>query len=287
MLEDVNGHSAAIAGGRGRIAPILNITMGGLALVFAALFVLQYAVDLSAPWTRRTNLILTLIWAIFVIDFFVRLVLAPSKLHFLKTDWIMAIAMLLPALGFLRLFALARVIPIVHVGGLAAGGSRGTSALRQSIGAHQTVYVAMLTVFIVLLASAGMLSIEQTRADANIVTFGDATWWCTSTLTTIGSELYPVSWEGRTLAIFVMIYGLVFAGYITAVLAVSILGQPPTAASAPQSPTVTDPVLLDEIRALRQQLGAGGFITPASNGREQSNPTTAIESPPPGPSTPA
>ena len=116
MLEDVNGHSAAIAGGRGRIAPILNITMGGLALVFAGLFVLQYAVDLSAPWTRRTNLILTLIWAIFVIDFFVRLVLAPSKLHFLKTDWIMAIAMLLPALGFLRLFALARVIPIVHVG---------------------------------------------------------------------------------------------------------------------------------------------------------------------------
>jgi len=247
-----------------KIARLLNLGLGILAILFAVLFILQFTLHLEPEWQRRLNLTLTLIWGAFAVDFVVRLLLAPNKLVFLRHNWIMAISVCLPALGVLRIFALARVVPALQLGGLAAGGSRGTDALRRSVGAHQSVYVGALTVFVTLLASAGMVSIEGTRPDANIQTFGEAVWWSAATLTTIGSELYPVSWEGRTLAVFVMIYGLVFAGYITATLAVLFLG--PSSTSAQTAPPPQDPALLDEIRALRVQLEANGVL-PTADGQ--------------------
>jgi voltage-gated potassium channel len=236
--------------------------LGILAILFAVLFILQYAVDLEPAWRRRLSLTLTLIWGVFAVDFVIRLILAPNKLAFLRHNWIMAISVCMPALGVLRIFAVARVMPAMQLGGLAAGGSRGSDALRRSVGAHQSVYVGALTVFVTLLASAGMVSIEGTRADANIQTFGEAVWWSAATLTTIGSELYPVSWEGRTLAVFVMVYGLVFAGYITATLAVLFLG--PSSGGARQPQPTDNAAVLDEVRALRLQLEASGALPPAN-----------------------
>jgi voltage-gated potassium channel len=257
------------------VARLINLGLALLAVLFAVLFILQFAVHLDPRWQRRLNLALTLIWAVFVIDFFVRLVLAPSKGTFLRHNWIMAIAACMPALGVLRIFAVARAVPALQLGGLAAGGSRGSDALRRSIGAHQSIYVGGITVFLTLLAAAGMVSIVTTRPDANIQTFGEAVWWCAATLTTIGSELYPVSWEGRTLAVFVMIYGLVFAGYVTATLAVFLHG--PSSSASQQSADPDSAALLAEIQALRAQLeeSNGRATLPAAAARPENGADTA------------
>jgi voltage-gated potassium channel len=156
----------------------------------------------------------------------------------------------------LRIFTITRAAPTVQISGIVSGGKRGTDWLHRTLGLHPALYIGLLTLFIMALSSAGMYSIEHTRDDANIVSLGDSIWWTTSTLTTIGSELYPVSSEGRTLAILIMIYSLGFAGYVAGTFAAVLLGVGQTTQSAPPADSDTLNTLREEIHALRRQLDA-------------------------------
>jgi voltage-gated potassium channel len=258
------------------VGTIIEYVMTGLAFVFLVLVIVQYTVDLSAMDQRRLNLVLTLIWAVFGIDFFVRLALAPSKGAFLQRNWIAGVALLLPALRVLRIFSIARAAPPVQLSGIVSGGKRGTDWLHRVVGLHPALYIGLLTLFIMALSSAGMFSIEHTRADANILTVGDGIWWTTATLTTIGSELYPVSWEGRALAIFIMIYSVGFAGYVAGTFAAILLGTAQNASAG--SPPDTE-ALREEIRALRHQLQAAGRTPTPSEPEPAANATDAAQPP--------
>jgi voltage-gated potassium channel len=228
-------------------------TMTALAAAFIALLVVQYAVDLPRPWERRVNLAQLLIWAAFAIDFFVRLALAPSKALFLKHDWVAALALALPAFRVLRIVQIAQGAPSVAASGLIVGGERGGQVLRRAFGARPMLYIGILTLLVTALCSAGMFAIEHDARDTNINNIGDAIWWTTATLTTVGSELYPVTVEGRVLAIFVMVYGLGFAGYLTGTFAAVLLGPHQGGPDQGDAHTAT---LLEEVRALRRQLDA-------------------------------
>jgi voltage-gated potassium channel len=239
----------------------LEWTMTVLSLVFIVLLIVQYTVELSRPWERRIDVAQLVIWGAFAIDFFVRLAVAPSKLAFLRHKWISAVALALPAFRVLRVLQLARAAPSLSASGLVVGGKRGGETLRRMVGAQPAIFMGILSLFVTALSSAGMLYIEHDAAGTNIANIGDALWWTIATLTTIGSELYPVTAEGRILATFVMVFGLGFAGYITGTFAVLLLG-PQQGNSEPSPPAPgPDAAVLDEIRALRRQLDA---LTPAT-----------------------
>ena len=247
-----------------RIGQMVELVMTALAVVFLILLIVQYTTDLSPRTNRRVNLGLTLIWAAFGIDFFVRMALAPSKTQFLRTNWIAAVALVIPFFRVLRIFTIARASSTVQLSGIVSGGKRGTDWLHRTLGVHPALYIGLLTLFIMSLSSAGMYAIEHNHPNANIVTLGDAIWWTTSTLTTIGGELYPVSSEGRALAIFIMIYSLGFAGYVAGTFAAVLLGVGQTAAPAPSTDTKAIEALHDEIRALREQLDTQTHAAPLS-----------------------
>jgi voltage-gated potassium channel len=250
------------------VGRIVELAMVALALVFLVLLIVQFAVDLSPRGERRVNLVLTLIWAVFGIDFFVRLALAPSKIAFLRSNWIAGVALIIPAFRVLRVFSLARVGPSVRVAGIVSGGKRGTEWLHRTLGLHPALYIGLLTLFIMALSTAGMFSIEHTHRDANIRSIGDAIWWTTATLTTIGSELYPVTNEGRALAIFIMIYSVGFAGYVAGSFAAILLGVGQSGPSPPPADADALDDLRNEVRALRQQLttAAGATTAPRVTG---------------------
>ena len=236
-----------------RAAHILEIAMTALSVVFLGLLVAHYALKLSPAWERRLNLGMVLIWGVFAVDFFVRFAEARSKVDFLRHNWLSALALALPACRIFRVLQIARAAPSVQLAGVVSGGRRASSFVRRAFGAHSAVYVGALTFTVMTLSSVGMFAVEHTHARANIRNVGDGIWWTTSTLTTIGSELYPVTVEGRILAIVVMIYGLVFAGYITATLATILLGGQEGGGTGTAPDTAA---LREEIRALRQQLAA-------------------------------
>jgi voltage-gated potassium channel len=245
-----------------QIGQIVELVMTALAVVFLVLLIVQYTMDLSPRANRRVNLAMTLIWAAFGIDFFVRLALAPSKPQFLRSNWIAAVALVIPFFRVLRIFTITRASSTVQLSGIVSGGKRGTDWLHRTLGVHPALYIGLLTLFIMSLSSASMYAIEHNHPDANILTLGDAIWWTTSTLTTIGGELYPVSSEGRALAIFIMIYSLGFAGYVAGTFAAVLLGVGQAASTAPSTDEKSIEALHDEIRALREQLDAQAHVTP-------------------------
>jgi len=69
-----------------------------LSLVWLGLFVVELTLGL-APLLDAISIV---IWGVFILEFVLRLFLAPYKVSYLKTNWLTAISLLLPALRALR-----------------------------------------------------------------------------------------------------------------------------------------------------------------------------------------
>lgn len=227
---------------------VVEAVVTALAFVFVALLLAELLLDLGPAWTRRLNLAGLLIWAIFAADFVVRLALADNKLRFIARNPIGFIALFLPALRVFRAAQAARAVRGVRIFRLVSSGNRGRRALARIAGFGGVGYVAALSVIVLLLSSAGIYSLEANAPDATITSVGDAIWWSITTMITLGSEGYPVTFEGRVLGVLVMAYGLAISGYVTALLAVLLLGRSRLQAD----PDVAE--LRNEIAALRRDL---------------------------------
>ena len=84
-------------------------------------------------------------------------------------------------------------------------------------GGHLCGREQLLTLF---LAALAVLDAERSADNANIVTFGDALWWATTTATTVGyGDLFPVTTEGRWVAVGLMVAGIALIVLVTAGLA--------------------------------------------------------------------
>lgn len=172
----------------------------------------------------------TLIWAIFIIDFAVRLIISPDKLQYLKHNWLTAIALFLPALRVLRFVRIARLLRATRVvRGLrllriVTSVNRGMRALSASFGRRGFGYVSALS-GIVLFAGAGGMYAFENDVPGGLHSYGVALWWTAMLLTSIGSEYWPQTAEGRVLCFLLSLYGFAVFGYVTAALASFFIGR--------------------------------------------------------------
>jgi voltage-gated potassium channel len=199
-----------------------------------------------------------LTWIIFVVDFFIRFILAPRKLIFLRTNWLTAISLVVPALRVLRI---VRVIYILRLAQATRGlrlvaviGSlnRGMRALRSSFGRRGFGYVVALTLIVALVGAAGMFAFE--RGEPGFQTFGDALYWTAMIMTTLGSSSWPVTAEGRILGFLLSLYAFGVFGYVTATLATFFIGQEAEHEEAELAGAKAMNALREEISALREEL---------------------------------
>ena len=73
---------------------------------------------------------------------------------------------------------------------------------------------------IVYAASLAILDVERDHPESEIKTFGDALWWASTTVTTVGyGDLHPVTGMGRLVAVALMIGGITLLGIMTATMA--------------------------------------------------------------------
>lgn len=190
-----------------------------------------------------------LIWIIFLADFALRFTLAPRKLHFLRHDWLTVVSLALPALHtfrakrVLRMLGGTRGIRLLRI---LTSLNRGMGALGQTMASRGFGYVAALTLCVTLAGGAGMYAFErgamaehvdpeQSQGDGGLETYGEALWWTAMLLTTLGSQYWPVTPEGRLLALLLAFYALGVLGYFTAALASFFIGRD-TEASAERLP---------------------------------------------------
>jgi voltage-gated potassium channel len=189
-------------------------------LFLAASFLVAYAwpvLDEGLSRDLRTGLwaLSWMVWAVFVIDYGIRVSLAGSdRRDYVLGHWydvpLIVLPMLRP-LRVLRLLAFARMLNRSATGGLIE---------------RAAVYVAGVAVVAVGLGSVAILDAEQNAPGANITTFGDAMWWACTTVATVGyGDRYPVTTEGRLIAVALMVVGIGVVGAITASVATWMVSQ--------------------------------------------------------------
>jgi voltage-gated potassium channel len=203
--------------------PMLLLGLGWLVLV-----VLEFTVGLS-PLLERVN---TVIWVIFVLDFALRFTLAPRKGEYLKSNWLTALSLFLPALRLLRIARLVRLLRVARVArGLrlvrvVGSLNRGMRALGRSMGRRGFGYVLALTLLVTVVGAAGMFAFEnEVPGEGGLHTYGNALWWTAMLMTTMGSDYWPQTPEGRILALILAIYAFAVFGYVTATLASFFIGR--------------------------------------------------------------
>ena len=202
----------------------------------------------------------TAVWVIFIAEFALRLLLAPDRWRFLKRNWLTVIALIVPALRFFRALTILRAaralrgLRLVRIVGTA---NRSMKALRTTMRRRHFGYVLGLTLLVIVLGAAGMLSFEPAREVAGgFTSYGHALWWTAMLVTSIGSDFWPLTTEGRVLALLLSIYGLAVFGYITASFASFFVGRDASEPEAPLAGSADIARLADEISLLRQLLGS-------------------------------
>ncbi len=195
---------------------------------------------------------------IFILEFILRFLLAPRKLRFLQRNPITVIALVAPAFRFLRalrFFRLARGLRLVRIVGTA---NRGLNALRKSFDRRGLGYVLLTTALVVVLGAAGMLAFEPAgEIGGGFTGYADALWWTAMLVTTMGSEFWPETAEGRMLALLLSLYGFAIFGYITASFATFFIGQEAHAPDGDVAGALEVGALRHEIALLRDELRSG------------------------------
>ena len=230
-------------------------------MLLSAFWVVIVLIELTTGGNALLTAIGSVIWIIFLIEFGIRFVLAPKKLPFLKSNWLTAIALLAPALRlfaifrFLRAASALRGFRLVKLVGTV---NRSMNALRRTLERRKFGYVAGLTLLVVGLGAAGMLSFEPAKeVHGGFTSYGDALWWTAMLLTSIGSQYWPVTTEGRLLTVLLSLYGFATFGYITATFASFFVGRDAEVKKGPVAGSRDVEALAREIRELRVELERG------------------------------
>ena len=201
----------------------------------------------------------TIIWVIFILDFAVAFVLAPHKIAYLKNNWLTALSLLVPALRLFRfsrvfrLFRLARMGRSLRLLRVVSSLNRGMRALGASLSRRGFGYVLALTVLVAFTGAAGMYAFEN-AAPGGLKSYGEALWWTTMVLTTMGSQYWPQTIEGRVLCVFLALYAFAVFGYVTATLATFFIGRDAEDDEAELAGTKQLAALREEMIALREEI---------------------------------
>jgi voltage-gated potassium channel len=234
----------------------LEVPMVVLGFVWLVLLV----VDLIWGLSPIMNGINTVIWSIFILDFAVRFILAPDKVHYFRRNWLTTIALLLPALRvarlvrLLRLGRLARATGSIRLVRIVSSFNRGMRALRASMARHGFGYVMALSLIVVAVGAAGIFGFERGADGTNIDSYGDALWWTGLVLTTLGPPDFPTTVEGRLLTLLLAVYAFAIFGYVTATIASYLVGRDAQSAMAASGGGEAIESLRVEIAALREEI---------------------------------
>ncbi len=233
-----------------------------LAFVWLVLLI----VELIGGADARLERLVFGIWAIFIADFVLDIVIAPDRLGYLRRNWLTVLALLLPALRVfralraLRVLRAARSVRSIGLLRVLTSMNRGMAALARTFGRRKLGFVIALTAAVVMVGAAGMAFLEGPvalreagAAGPGLESYGEALWWAAMLLTTIGSEYWPVTAEGRILAWLLSVYGVAIFGYITAAIASHFIDSDRGEARRGDAPVAA---LVAEVAALRTRIDA-------------------------------
>lgn len=207
-----------------------------LSICWLALLIIDFTVGL----TRELSLLSWAIWALFALDALLEFLLAPDKVVYLRKHWVTLVAVALPAFRMVRIFRVTRVVRAarsLRLVRLLTSLNRNLGAIRTYFGTQALAAVLALTAAVVFAGAAGMLAFENPRSlqqagitgAACLRSYPEALWWTAMIITTMGSDYWPRTGEGRVLCLLLSVYAFAVFGYITASLASFFIRRSPRA----------------------------------------------------------
>ncbi|MBF6171363.1 potassium channel family protein [Nocardia blacklockiae] len=222
-----------------------NIPMGVLAAVFLGVYAWHVLDTGASPvldaWLTGVDIA---IWTIFAADFLIRLGLSTRRWRFLRSHPLELLIVLLPPVRPLRLLRAALLV---------------LDTLNRSrlTRARLSVFVGVSSLLVVFLCSLAMFDAEFGAPDAKVQNFGDALWWAVVSVTTVGyGDYYPVTVEGRLVALILMTFGIGLISFAIGTTTSWVIDQLKTVEETAERTDLELGRLVDEIRSLRAEVAA-------------------------------
>jgi len=210
-----------------------------LAFIWLALLIIEFVRGLNTVFQA----IVTAIWIIFIAEFILEFILAPRKTVYLRNNIITAVSLFIPGLRifrftrFFRFLRLARTMRGLTLIRVISSINRSMNELRVFMGSRGFGYVLISTLTVTFAGAAGMLAFERAEPGGQgLQDYGDAIWWTAMILTTLGSQYWPRTPEGRVLGFLISLYAFAVFGYFTALLASFFVGRRPASPDAQGNP---------------------------------------------------
>lgn len=211
----------------------IDRTLDGPMAFLGFVWLILLLIELTRGLTPALEMASMVIWVIFIVDFLFKLILAPQKWRFLKKNWLTAISLVIPALRIVRLvrvFRVVRGLRSVRLVKVVASLNRGMKSLGATVKRRGLKYVVLLTLVVIFGGAAGMYAFEN---EQGLKTYGESLWWTSMLITSLGSEYWPHTGEGKALCFLLALYGFCVFGYITATLASFFVGRDAEEGDAP------------------------------------------------------
>jgi len=197
------------------------------------------------------------IWIIFIIDFFIKFILAPLKVDFFKKNWLTAISLIIPALRVFRVFRFVRLLRGlrgIRLVRIVSSLNRSMNSLGATMKRRAFGYVLMITLIVTFAGADSMCALENPNPGFD--SYPMALWLTAMRVITAGNEFNPTTPEGRGLAFLIAVFGYSIFGYVTATFASFFIGRDAEEKDAPVAGTNDVAELKQEIIALRKSIDA-------------------------------
>jgi voltage-gated potassium channel len=206
-----------------RFCTVVEFPMTVLSVLWLPVLIVPVIVRVPARTQALLDDIDYLLWAIFAVEYLIKLYLAPSRRRFVRTHLIDLLVIAIPVFRPLRALRLLRLLRLSRAGLTMAEMVRRAKGLLT----HRGLHIVLLAVLAIILIGAALeLAFEHKAPGSNIHSYGDALWWAIVTITTVGyGDRYPVTAAGRGIAVVLMLTGIGLVGVLSASIASYFVGQ--------------------------------------------------------------
>jgi voltage-gated potassium channel len=217
-------------------------------VMVAALLVIPVIVieqsSLGEPWDTIGAVLNWASWLMFLLEAVAMLAVVPNRGRWVRTHPVAVVVVLLtpPFLTALAPLRLLRILQLLRL-------LRFAPAVRRLFSMEGLRYVALLAAITAVGGGAAFAALERKSTAQGI-------YWALTTMTTLGSDVYPETAASKTLAVFVMLVGIGFVAILTGAVAQRFLAAQieEEAAEIDEEIDAETAVILRELREVQGRL---------------------------------